>query len=699
MKLLVITDIYISYPWWTIIFVVLSGLIYAGLLYIRNPLNKLSASISVFLFILRFSVVAFLAFLLLSPYIKTKNKQLEKPIVIIGHDNSSSILKTKDSVYYVNEFAESVKSFALELSEDLDVDQFLFGDFVRESDNQDFLDNTSNYSDFFSHVKQNYSGLNVGAIVLIGDGIMNNGIDPVYAASDIVTPVFTVALGDSFRMRDIKINDIRHNSIVYTGDIFPVEISINAHMLDGLKTSVKLKQDNRIIQEKRLTVSGNTFNKTVVFNIQATGNGKKRYSIVVDGAENEQIVENNSRDIFINILDNRSKILILAFAPHPDVGAIKQSIIVNQNLEVDIAYVSDNVADIDNYDMFILYQVPSKANTMSRMMKSIDESGKPILFVLGKQSRLAIFSRYFKGMDISSAVGSMADAGFEPANSFPLFTFDRELSNQLSTFPPLLVPLGNYQLSSTTQVFGWQNIANVITNFPLIAFYNDLGEKRAVITGEGIWQWRMQNIVQYNNADAVDALLNKSLMYLLADVDKRRFKVLTKGEYINADNVLLTAELFNQSLEPDNTSDVTLVMTNENNEKFNFIFSPYENYYLLDLNRLPVGVYSYKASAVLGNENFTDAGEFVVSRSNIESNYLNADHRMLSRLAQDHDGTMYYPQQIEELKSTIVNLDSLKTKVHYQDKYTGIRSIVFILIGLIFLLCLEWFLRKYFGNY
>jgi hypothetical protein len=695
----VITDIYISYPWWTIILVIATGLIYAGLLYIRNPLNKLNTTISVILFIFRFVVVSFLAFLLLSPYIKTKTKQLEKPIIVIGQDNSSSILMTKDSAFYRTEFSESIKLLSDYLSVKNDVDNYKFGDYVRESDSLSYKDNASNYSDFFSHFKQNYSGLNVGAIVLIGDGIINNGIDPVYAAVNIDIPVFTVALGDSSQMRDLKIDDIRYNSMVYSGDIFPIEINVNANMHDGDDVVVKLLENNRLVGNEYFKVVGNSFSKNVKFSIPASGSGTRRFSVIIEGALEEQITENNSRDVFINVIDSRNRILILANAPHPDVGAIKQSLLHNQNFEVEIGYISSTINNLNSYDLIILYQVPSRIAAARQILREIKESEKPVLYILGRQSGLSEFSRYFEGLDIKSTVGAFANARFEPTASFPLFTFDRELLARLSTFPPLQAPLGNYQLSSSTQVFGWQNISDITTNFPLIAFYNNIGVKSAVITGEGLWQWRMQDNIQHNNTNAIDALLNKSMMYLLADTDKRRFKVLTKSEFNNNDDVVLTAELYNQALEPSNTADVSLVMTNENNETFNFLFSPFDNYYVLNLSKLPVGIYKYKATSKLGNDNFSDVGEFVVRRSNIESIFLNADHRMLNRLAVDHNGSMYYPNQIEDLKNTLDNLDSLKTRVHYQDRYMGINSIFFIFAGLVFLLSLEWFLRKYFGSY
>lgn len=692
-------EIFISYSWWTILLVIITGLVYAGLLYTKNPQNKLSVVLTVILFIFRFFTVSVLAFLLLSPFIKTKKKQIEKPIIIFGQDNSRSILMAKDSVYYTDTLIVGLNKIISELSIENDVDSYTFGNNVKEGSKPDYSDNTSNYSDFFNHVKQMYSGLNVGAVILAGDGIVNNGIDPVYAASDIAYPVFTIALGDTSRARDIKIDDVRHNSIVYSGDIFPVEVSLSANILKGKKATIKLLGNNKVIAQKEVLISNDSYRKSVKFNVEAEKVGKRRYRLVVEPVAGETNFENNIRNIFIDVLDSRQKILILAYAPHPDIGAIKQSLLKNRNYQVETEYISSFNKDVNQFDLIILHQLPSKMNVAIRVLKSLTANEIPTLFILGKQSQLPIFNRYFKGLDIRSAVGNTVPAQFEFNNSFAFFSFNNELAAQLSSLPPLTVPLGNYQLSLGAEVFGWQRINNILTDFPLITFYNDIGVKSGVISGEGLWLWRIQNYFQYNNSTAVDAFLSKAVMFLIADTDRRHFRIYSKGEFDSRLDVILVAELYNQSLEHDNSANVRLTLTNENNEKFNFDFSPFEDYYKLNLNKLPVGVYRYQASVKLGNNNYNDSGEFIVQQLDNESRNLNADHRMLARLASEHDGKMYYPDQINELLIDVNSLNSLTSKIHYEDKFTGLVSVMYILIALIILLSGEWFLRKYFGGY
>lgn len=694
-----ITEIFISYPWWTLLPVIALGLLYAGLLYYKNPLNKLGTSLSTILFLVRFFVVFVLGFLLLSPTIKTKNKQIEKPIIIIGQDNSKSILMTKDAVYYTDELAGSINKLVAELSLKNDVDSYLFGESVGEGLVPDYGDSESDYSEFLSHVKQNYIGLNVGAIILSGDGIVNNGVDPVYAASDINLPIFTIALGDTSQSRDAKIDDVRYNSIVYLGDIFPIEISLSATKLKGSKAVLSLLENNKLISKKAIQFSNDNFRKSIKFAVEAKSAGKRRYKLVLEPVVGEINTENNNRNIFVDVLDSRQKILILAYAPHPDIGAIKQSLLKNKNYQVETKYISEFDGSLKEYDLVILHQLPAKGNSAIGVLNEIVKYEIPLLYVLGGQSNIAVFNQYFNGLNILSSVGSTVSGQFEYNNLFTYFSFKNELAIQLASMPPLSTPLGNYSVAEGAEVFGWQIINGILTDFPLIVFNNNLGIKTGVISGEGIWLWRIHDQLRYNNSIAVDAFISKAAMFLIAATDKRHFRIKSKGEYDSHGDVVIHAELYNQAFELENTPDVSLTLTNEVGEKFNFVFSPFDDYYKLNFNKLPIGIYKYIATVKFGTDEYSDKGEFIVQQLDNESKKLNANHRMLNKLAIEHEGAMYHPDEIDILLEEINNLNSITSKIHYEDKFIGINSLIYILVGLIFLLSLEWFIRKYFGNY
>ena len=86
-------NLLLSYPWWFVLFCLLLGLGYAYLLYFwRNTtVEKTDKKYNFLLAFLRFIAVSLISFLLLSPLIKTKNSEIDKPILIFAKDNTMSV--------------------------------------------------------------------------------------------------------------------------------------------------------------------------------------------------------------------------------------------------------------------------------------------------------------------------------------------------------------------------------------------------------------------------------------------------------------------------------------------------------------------------------------------------------------------------------------------------------------------------------
>ncbi len=693
------SNLIISYPWWTVIPVLFAGLIYAGLLYYRNKSNKIGFGWIAVLFTLRFLAVSLLAFLLLSPFIRNKKKIIEKPIVILGFDNSMSMTMGKDTTFSYPDFLLNLDRISTELSKKYNLDKWAFAENATLDIAPDFTGEVSDYTQMLRQVNENYKGANVGALVVFGDGIYNRGIDPLYAATEIKFPIYTLALGDTSVNRDLKINDVRFNSLVYLGDQFPIEINVNAFGLKNENATLKIFAFGKEVGRKSIQIGNNYFNKSFQFNLKAERQGSQRFRISIETNAEEVSKENNQRSIFIEVLNNRKKVLILAHAPHPDLGALKESIEQSKNYIAEIQYANKLKAKISDYDLVILHQLPSKTYPINALLTNLEKQEIPVLFVLGKQSSISSFNKNFGGLSIQSTIGKIEEARANLNPSFSLFTFSPEHKQQLENFPPLKVPLGNYKVSQGASVFAFQEINRISTDFPLIAFTNNSGRRTGVITGEGLWLWRIHNYLTEGNTAAFHAFIDKTVQLLMARKDKRHFRVITKGTYPSYQNVVVSAELYNQSYEPVNEVDVNLKLTNEEGEQFNYAFSAYDKSYQLDLKHLEEGVYRYQAQTKMGSKNYSAKGEFIVSSQSLESRNLQANHRMLYRLADEHDGKMLYPDEIKNLPALLSERGDLKSRVYYEEHFSALHSLPAILLIILGLLSLEWFLRKYFGSY
>ncbi|MFA5417907.1 MAG: hypothetical protein WC341_05560 [Bacteroidales bacterium] len=692
------TDLIISYSWWNIIPVLATGLIFAGILYFFNKKNKLSRFLTVVLFITRFIVVSTIAFLLLSPFLKSRISHIENPIVIVGIDNSASILQTDDSAYYKNEFQSKLKNVLNKLGETVEVVPYLFGGEIKSGDTPDFLDGKSDYGAFFGFVKSAWSGENTGLILLVGDGNYNTGFDPVYTTQNLRIPIMAVALGDTTEKTDANIKEIRLNSTAFLDDLVPMEVTFEATRLMGQQLQLTAVGFGKTLYSQIFTIRSEHFTQTITIPVEAVKPGKQRIHIEIGPLQGEKNILNNARNVFLNVVEDKQKILLLAFSPHPDIAALNQSLKANKNFEVTTAYIQDFMENPSNYNLIILHQLPAKNKPVKALLDQIASANIPTLFILGNQSDITGFNNSFGGLSILSTADKTEEAFASVDPAFSLFAFSGDDQKEFNQFPPLTVPLGSYQVNPSSYLFSTQNIKGFASDIPLVLFYQNPERKTGAIVGEGIWRWRMYNFLKTGDFSTFNTFINKSVQYLIAKTDRRPFRVIAQDEFSIFDQVVLQATCYNASFEPVTTEEIPLTLTNESGERFQYLFSPNETGYTLDIGILPEGIYRYSSTVHCQGKQFTEAGEFVVSGISSEAMNTQANHRTLYHLATATNGSMIYPDQIDGIP-TWVDQRNLKSSISYEEKLIELESLPLLFLLIVLLLSFEWFMRKYFGTY
>ncbi len=204
-----------EYSLWFLPLCIIIGLAYAAILYYKIEKPELPLWVKRVAFALRTLTMSILVFLLLNPLLKSTQKEIIKPIILVGVDNSASIRYTKDSLYYKQAFQQQLKQITQSLGQDYQVETVLMGDTLRNSLNLDFEDKKSSLADIFDYAQKKYINRNLGAVVFISDGIFNAGSHPLYAAEKLPCPIYTVALGDTTVRKDLLIAKVNHNQTVF----------------------------------------------------------------------------------------------------------------------------------------------------------------------------------------------------------------------------------------------------------------------------------------------------------------------------------------------------------------------------------------------------------------------------------------------------------------------------------------------------
>ena len=103
----------------SLFFILLLSFIFSFFLYFyrEKRLQELSINIRIFLFSLRFLSFFLILFLILNPFIENKKEIIEKPILVVFQDNSSSIISNSDSLFYKNSYKEIIENFKFKVKE------------------------------------------------------------------------------------------------------------------------------------------------------------------------------------------------------------------------------------------------------------------------------------------------------------------------------------------------------------------------------------------------------------------------------------------------------------------------------------------------------------------------------------------------------------------------------------------------------
>ena len=653
--------------------------------------------------ILRFFAVSGIAILLLSPLVKSIKEDIKQPIVVIAEDGSQSIVANL-SEEEINYKKEQINTIADQLATKYEIKRLVIGDEITNGVLDSFSYKVTNLSESLEFIYDNYGDQNLGAVIMSTDGIFNEGKNPLYTNVNLTAPLYIMAQGDTTIRKDVLIKNVFNNKIAYLGDKFSIQVDAAAKNSNGASTNLSVSRtDNGNV--KRLSSDNIRINKDDFFTtkeiiLDADKVGLNKYRVALTSVNGEVSTANNYKDIFIEVLDARQKILLLAHGPHPDLSAMKSIITTNKNYEVDIHYPEDTDLNINKYDMVVMHNLPSDKFPLTGEIANLDRKRTPRLFIVGAQSSLTGINKVQDNIKVQGNSSSLEDIQADVVGSFNSFTLDPNMGQNLKSFPPLVGPFGQYSSPSGANVLLNQNIKKISTKYPLLSFSDKKGIKTGVWVGEGIWKWRLFDFLQNENYNVITELVNKTIQFISTKEDKRKFRVSTsKNLYKENEQIQLDGQLYNDNYEMINEPDVFLSVKNQDGKEFKYNFSRSSNYYTLNLGMLPAGKYRYTSNVNYGGENLEQKGSFSVQNIQLELYDLTARHDMLRALSSKYGGEVLAADKAAGLSDMILNNDKIKPVVYQSADTKSVMNYKWLFGLLLLLLCLEWFLRRYMGSY
>ncbi len=694
-------SIQLAYSAWWILVCLLAGLALAALLYYSRPDHNISKKLRLLLASLRGLGIAILCFLLLSPFLKLNRNQTQKPAVILLQDNSLSVGRHwagTDSTVYLKQWQDLKKK----LQADFDVTDYRFGQSLQAGGTPDFKDPITNIDEALDEATGKTALQDNVAIILASDGLFNEGADPAFRNYPFSGSLYTLALGDTTAQKDSRIAQALYNKVVNLGDRFTIKADLVATGLGNESSTFSVFHHNagKTVFSKAVTYQGNRFTTAAEMVLDAPKSGLQHYTLTLQPVAGEINTSNNKLDVFIEVTEQKQRILIAGAAPHPDIAALKAALSVNKQNEITIKTGDELPASATGYDLIIAHQLPSVSQPAGALFNSIKQTNTSVWFITGLQSQLNLLNTVQQAAGFANVKGLSNDAFAQLNPNFSYFTLPPGSAADLAKLPPLTSPFADIKAGGGSQVLLTQKIGNVATQNPLFILQVQGNQRVGILAGEGLWRWRMHDYLQHQNYQLTNDIIQKAVQLLAAKKDQRKFRVSpSKLVFSDIEPVVLNGELYNDNNELINTAQATVTLRDSSGKAYPYDLIKTEAAYTVNTGALAPGNYTFEATTNMAGKKLNASGAFTVIHTEPELLQTTANHRLLYQLSQQYDGKIFYPSQTEQLYQAIKQNPRLKPVLKQQKESNPLIDWKWLFAILVLIFGTEWLLRKRNGLY
>ena len=668
----------------TILYIILAAIAALGLVLFQYYYKtKKRGKLHVLLSFLRFIGLFGIFLLLINPKFTKNEYTLEKANLIVLTDNSSSVEIAANDVASI---LDQIKSTAA-LKDQFNVTEYLFGTNLVASDSISFTDKNTNVSQALTQLKAIYANTKT-AVILLSDGNQTIGVDYGYLGNQLKYATYPIAIGDTTQYEDVRINAVNSNKFAFLKNKYPIEIGVSYAGNSSISATVTVVVNGKSSYRENIKLSRTDNVKTINTLLNASSVGIKNIKVSVSTIPNELNTKNNQKSSVVEVIDEKTNIVIVSDLVHPDIGALKKAIESNEQRAVSIKKPNVNLKSLDEADVFILYQPNA---SFSAIYNYLQKKKSSVFTIIGEDVNANFINRIQKTFRV--------DGDYPAQETFPVLNsaFTKFDISEFSTdeLPPLNYGGGLLDYGGGEPLLRKKIMGKIFDAPMLFALDNEEG-KQLVLFGENIWKWRMQSFRSNQNFENFDDFIGKLMLYLASNKTKNRLNLDFEKIYEGSSDAKIKASYFDEAFVFD--SNATLILKLKNSSTGDSSEIPMllkSNFYEADLSNLAPDNYSF--IVMVEDENRSKSGSFTILDFDLEQQFSATDFKKLGQLASSTGGALYFPNQIEDLLTKITND---RQYVPTQKSTKNVVSLIDfrILLGLIIAaLSAEWLIRKYNG--
>ena len=352
-------------PWWALILLGAAAALFAYRAYTR-PIVPLSGSQRAALTGLRFLTFLLLIVFFLGPVVFEPSPGRDAVVPILIDASRSMRLADVDGQRRVDRAVELVRNELVPLvSSEFEVEVLTFGEGLAPSEPEAVRPEgrRSDLTGALQAVQERYQGQSVVGVVVISDGGDTGAHDAGVALDESAPPVYAIGVGARQLEHDREVLSVTAGQAALAESVVTLETAVVSHGFGTLPIPVRVLQDGRPIQVRRVTPPGDGSPVREVFQVSPKADAATLYTVEIPTDPSELVPENNSRSVLVRPPGRQRKVLLIEGAPGHEHSFLKR------------AWLSDPGIDLD-----------------SVVRKGQNDRGQDTFYVQGAASRMAALS-------------------------------------------------------------------------------------------------------------------------------------------------------------------------------------------------------------------------------------------------------------------------------------------------------------------
>lgn len=641
-------------------------------------------------FLISYRIIIFfiLGILLFNPVINFSGEKEKKLDWAIFIDNSASIKYHQTPS--INAVQLGIESLVNKLSEkDISYHLYQFADNIQKVNFPQLIGNgvTTNIGIIPETIKQ--LGNQIAGAVIISDGLITEGKDPIKDFQEFDFPIHTIGIGEGSELVDVTIESIDAPTVVLKSDWVDVNITIQSVGNIGDRLSVSLYNNRELQGSKHIRLMGMESKKEINFRFRPKEIGKQQYEVRISSVEDEIDIQNNRQKFSLLVLKDRYKVALLTGSPNKNTSVLKQKLKNNPRVELDhfIRITETRFQPAiktfweSPYELIIFDNYPIKplsSNFVRILGKKLLSNQSALFLILGPNQTIVSFN------GITSILGVVTEDSTIESNRF-YWEFVDEQIDAGGNFPPLKqnILITGKQVSSDT-------LAVTEQGWPLW-LRNQNGTIRTMI-----WTSPELNTLYFHDQKlsqegSFSVIWNQSISWLLkSGGEHENFFRLNKNRYQQGEMVQVTGTQPFEKTQ-DKTENIIINVTHGSTDIItrDILYNIEEQRWLGEFRAPGPGEYNYSIQ-LESNQDPIQTGTFQILESQIELNQVYLNKKLLATISNSTDGQFFVWDSRDSLFSEI----NPKVRREFKAEIIKFNESRVLLIIMILLLCVEWFIRR-----